>query len=113
MRQTLLIIAGSALATAAVVKASPALSEPLQPQAVAIIHTSDLDLSSKLGRRELELRLIHAAHEVCDTASDADLAGKNAAGQCRADVLARAHSRSIDLAANGKAQGDSAMVAAR
>ena len=107
MRQTLAIIAGSALATTAVIKAAPALSEPLQ--AVAIVHTGDLDLSTNVGRRELDLRLIHAAHEVCDTASDVDLAGKNKAPQCRAAVLARARARSAELAANGQ----SIVVAAR
>ena len=111
MRQSLLIIAGSALATAAVIKASPAYSEPLQPQAVAVVQTGDLDLSSKLGQRQLELRLVHAAHEVCDTASDLDLAGRNQAGQCRKDVLARARVRSAELAANGS--GEIRLVAAR
>ncbi|HEX8839843.1 MAG TPA: UrcA family protein [Sphingomicrobium sp.] len=113
MRQTLLIIAGSALATAAVIKASPALSEPVQPQAIAIVQTGDLDLSSDRGQRQLSLRLMHAAHEVCDTASDVDLAGRNKAGQCRADVLARARATSAELAANGNATGEIRLIAAR
>jgi UrcA family protein len=100
MKQTLLIIAGSALATAAVIKASPASSEPVRQEAVAIVQTGDLDLSSPSGRRQLDLRLVHAAHEVCDTASDVDLAGKSRAGQCRTDVLARARARTTELAAN-------------
>lgn len=109
MKQTLLIIAGSALAATAVIKATPARSEPAQPQTVAVVQTGDLDLSSATGRRELDLRLIHAAHEVCDTASDVDLAGKNGAGQCRADVLARARVRSVQLATRGQ----SLIIAAR
>ena len=109
MRQTLLIIAGSALAATAVIKATPALSEPAQPQTVAVVQTGDLDLSSATGRRELDLRLVHAAHEVCDTASDIDLAGKNNARQCRADVLARARVGSVQLATKGQ----SLIIAAR
>jgi len=113
MKQTLLIIAGSALATAAVIKASPASSEPLRPQAVAIVQTADFDLSSPSGRRQLDLRLVHAAHEVCDTASDADLAGKNTAGRCRTDVLARARSRTTELAVNRTPAGEMRLSAAR
>jgi len=111
MRQTLLIIAGSALATAAVIKASPALSQSVQPQTVAIVHTADLDLASATGRHDLDLRLMHAAHEVCDTAPDVDLAGQNRAGQCRADVLAQARVRSAELASRGS--GEMRLVAAR
>ncbi len=49
MRQTLKIIAVSALATAAVIKAVPAFAEPAQN--VSIVRTADLDLSSADGSR--------------------------------------------------------------
>ena len=97
MRQTLLIIAGLAFATAPAIPTAPAFSEPLQPQVVAIVSTSDLDLFSANGRRQLDLRLVHAAHEVCDTASNVDRVGENEAGKCRADVLARARARTAEL----------------
>lgn len=99
MKQTLKIIAVSALATAAVIKAVPALAEPAQN--VSIVRTADLDLTSKAGRVTLEHRLVIAAYEVCDTTSDADLAGKNSESQCRRDVLAKAHSDSRRLAILG------------
>ena len=113
MKQGLLIIVGSALATAVVIKASPALSEPPRQEAVAVVRTTDLDLSSQIGRRRLDLRLVHAAHEVCDTASDADLAGKNKAAQCRSDVLARARATSAELNASGNAPREIRLIAAR
>ena len=98
MKQTLKIIAVSALATAAVIKAAPGLSEPVSSQNVSIVRTSDLDLSTAKGRAELDHRLINAAYDVCGVASDADLAGKNIIRACRADVLAKARMRSEKLA---------------
>jgi UrcA family protein len=98
MRETLKIIAVSAIATAAVIKAVPAFSEPAPAQNVSIVHTKDLDLSTKAGRGTLDRRLVTAAFEVCGTASDADLSGKNQVRGCRADVLAKARAESEQLA---------------
>jgi UrcA family protein len=92
MKEMLKIIVVSALATAAAIKAVPALSEPLPEKNVAIVHTGDLDLSTASGRAALEHRLVTAAYEVCGDASDTDLAARNAARECRADVLAKARS---------------------
>jgi UrcA family protein len=99
MKQTLKIIAISALATAAVIKAVPAFAEPAPTQNVTIVQTGDLDLSTKVGRTALDHRLVTAAYEVCGTPSDSDLVGKNQARECRADVLASARARSGQLAA--------------
>jgi UrcA family protein len=101
MKQTLKIIAVSALATAAVIKAVPALAEPMATQNVSIVHTADLDLSSRTGREALDHRLIIAAYDVCGTASDVDLAGKNKVRQCRTDVLAKARAESGQIASRG------------
>ena len=101
MNQTLKIIAASALATAAVIKAVPALAETVPAQAVSIVHTADLDLSTASGREALDHRLITAAYDVCGTASDADLAGKNQVRACRAEVLAKARSESLQFATRG------------
>jgi UrcA family protein len=101
MKQTLKIIAVSALVTAAVIKATPLLAEPVPAQNISIVHTADLDLSSKAGREALDHRLINAAFDVCGTASDADLAGKNKARACRADVLAKARAEGEQLASRG------------
>ena len=101
MKQTLKIIAFSALATAAVIKAAPVLAEPVPAQIVSIVHTADLNLSTKAGREALDHRLVTAAFEVCGTASDVDLAGKNKVRACRTDVLAKARSDGEQLASRG------------
>ena len=102
MKDMLKIIAVSALATAAIIKAAPAFSEPALEQNVAIVHTADLDLSTAPGRATLEHRLVAAAYQVCESASDSDLAGKNKSRQCRAEVLAKAHSQEGQLAGGGR-----------
>lgn len=101
MKQTLKIIAASALATAIVIKAVPALADPARPQNSTIVHTADLDLSSKAGRSALDHRLVVAAREVCGTASDADLAGSNQVRSCRANVLAKARESGAEIASRG------------
>jgi UrcA family protein len=101
VKQTLKIIAVSAFATGAVIKAVPAFSEPAPAQNVSIVHTSDLDLSSGAGRAALDRRLVTAAFEVCGTASDADLSGQNQVRACRAAVLAKARAEGEQLASRG------------
>ena len=111
MPSPLKIAIASFLVTASAIKAAPALAEPTQPQNVAVVHTADLDLSTKIAQRELDHRLIVAAADVCGTASDADLAGQNALRQCRKDVLAKARaSKDAQLAAR---DGASLVLAAR
>jgi len=100
MKDMLKIIAVSALATAAVIKAVPAFSEPAPAKNVAIVRTADLDLSKASGRAALDHRLVTAAYEVCGAASDADLAAKNTVRECRAEVLAKARAESQRLASN-------------
>ena len=101
MKQTLRIILASFMATAAVIKAAPVLAEPVSAQNVSIVRTADLDLSTAAGRQALDQRLVAAARDVCGTASDADLAGKNQVRLCRTTVLA-------DARAKGQAIADSA-----
>jgi UrcA family protein len=112
MKQTLKIILGSALATAAVIKAMPVLAEPSSAQAVSIVRTADLDLSSAAGRRTLDHRLAIAATEVCGTAADVDLAGRNGVRQCVKDVIAQARLATSEFAAGRIVQRD-IRVAAR
>jgi UrcA family protein len=110
MKRTLGIILTSFLATAALIKGVPALAEQAPVQNVSIVHTSDLDLSSESGRRHLDERLVIAARDVCGSASDVDLAGKNQVRACRADVLAKARGDVRQIASrDGK---DSILVAA-
>lgn len=101
MKQTLKIIAASALATAAVIKAVPALAETAPTQSVSIVHTADLDLSTAAGRNTLDHRLVNAAYDVCGDASNVDLVGTNNVRACRADVLAKARAESRQLASRG------------
>ena len=98
MKQTLKIIAASALVTGVLWRAVPALAEEA-PRNVAVVQTADLDLSSKAGARILDRRLVIAAREVCGTASDADLVGKNRVAACRDEVLSEARATGARLAA--------------
>lgn len=87
------IVIASALITAAGIKTAPALAETIavQPEiAVSIVRTADLDLSTDSGRRQLDRRIASAARDVCGTASDADVEGKNKVRECRGEVLAKA-----------------------
>jgi UrcA family protein len=101
MKQTLKIIAVAALATAAVIKAAPALAERAPAQNITIVHTGDLDLSTAAGRAAHDHRLVNAAFDVCGTAADVDLAGRNKVRACRAEVLAKARNTSAQLARRG------------
>jgi UrcA family protein len=86
------------VAAAGLLSAAPVVAEPLTGQNVSIVSTAGLDLSSAAGRAALDHRLVIAADELCGTPSDADLAGKNRARECRAAVLAQARSASAELA---------------
>jgi len=75
------------LATLLAFTATPALAEP--PVTVSTtVQTADLDLSSQAGQQALNHRLALAAKEVCGTASDVDVAGKNDVRRCRTETLA-------------------------
>ena len=67
--------------------AAPALAETPQI-ATSVVETADLDLSSQSGQQALDRRLNQAVKEVCGTASDVDVAGKNDVRRCRVDTLA-------------------------
>jgi UrcA family protein len=109
MSKAIHIIAASFLITAVAIKAAPAIAEPAAPAIhVSLVHTADIDLSTSSGQRALTARLAHAASEVCGTASDADLAGKNEDRKCRADVLAKANDQREQLLA---AAGRGAQIA--
>ncbi len=70
---------------------TPAAGQAAEPEMVtSIVATADLDLTTVDGQRALDRRIVRAAREVCGTASDADLAGKNDVRQCRAETIAKA-----------------------
>jgi UrcA family protein len=89
--------------TAAAIKAAPAFAEPTASPdvSVSIIQTADLDLSTSAGRHSLDRRLVRAASEVCGTASEVDLVGKNKVAACRHSVLAEARAKGEQLARQG------------
>ena len=98
------------LATLLALTATPALAEP-PVIATATVQTADLDLSSQAGQAALDHRLSQAVKEVCGTASDVDIAGKNEVRRCRVDTLANlAAERDQRVAA---ASGSPIKVAAR
>jgi UrcA family protein len=102
MKQAIQIAAAAFLITAAALKTAPALAEPVtSPEVnVALVHTADLDLSTQAGQRQLDSRLVQAARDVCGTASDVDLEGKNQVRHCRNEVLARANAQRDQLLAS-------------
>jgi UrcA family protein len=85
------------IASAATITPTVAAAEPVT--VTSIVPTADLDLSSEAGRRQLDLRIVHAARLVCGEASTADLAGHNAARQCRTHTIAQAASQREQLIA--------------
>ena len=92
MKNSILYGLSSALITALALKAAPALAQavPAGETYVAIVKTADINLGSEAGRRQLDRRLAQAAREVCGTASDTDVEGKNEVRKCRDETLARA-----------------------
>ena len=101
MKQSITIFAASAAITAGLMLAKPALAEPVQPAQtfVSLVKTADLDLRTDAGREALNHRLANAAREVCGTASDVDIKGKNDVRRCRNDTLARASSQTDSVLA--------------
>ena len=66
----------------------PALAEPAG-NVSSIVKTADLNLSSQSGQRALERRLDRAVAEVCGTASDVDIEGKNDIRRCKDETYAQ------------------------
>ena len=73
-----------------------AIASPVAAQAeleTRVVAVADLDLASDAGRQALDRRLTRAVVEVCGTASDVDLAGKNDVRDCRVRTLADARAQ--------------------
>jgi UrcA family protein len=97
------------IATLLAFTATPALAEPITVS--SFVETADLDLSSAKGQRALDRRLELAVKEVCGTASDVDIAGKNEVRRCRVDTLAKVTGERDQRIA--RASGEPIEVAAR
>lgn len=82
---------------------TPTVAQAFEPVTVtSIVRTADLDLSSPAGQQELDRRIVEAAREVCGTASDVDLEGKNAVRDCRQQTIAQASAQREQLLAAAK-----------
>ena len=100
MKNPFVLAIASAIITAGLIKAAPALAETPAPNVnVSYVQTADLNLASEGGQRALDRRLAQAAREVCGTASDSDLVGQNKARECRDEAIARAASERDSLLA--------------
>lgn len=82
----LLILA--ALAAASFGQPAFAQTAPAAAPRTAVVQHSDLDLRSESGTKALDRRIWRAVVEVCGTASDFDLSGKNDVRECRRDTKA-------------------------
>lgn len=80
--QKLLILA--ALAAVSIGQPVSAQTAPANPS-VAVAH-KDLNLRTEAGTKALDRRIWRAVVEVCGTAPDFDVAGKNDVRQCRRDT---------------------------
>jgi UrcA family protein len=115
MKKSFYIALVSALITGGLIKAAPALAQTQSAPAVevSLVHTADIDVSTEAGQRQLDRRLSIAAREVCGTASDADLAGKNDVRACRAETLAKARLQTQSLMATAGRGTTIAITASR
>jgi UrcA family protein len=94
--QKLLILA--ALAAVSIGQPVSAQTAPANPS-VAVAHR-DLDLRTEVGTKALDRRIWRAVVEVCGTAPDFDIAGKNDVRQCRRDTRALASAQADVVVAN-------------
>ena len=102
MKHSILYALFSALVTALILALTPTpvhAQSANAPAEVRLVPTSDLNLTTEAGQRQLEQRVVRAAREVCGQASDADPAGKNQIRKCRENAIARASSQGEELVA--------------
>ena len=82
----------------------PALAQDAPATRTAVVEHRDLDLSTDKGVRTLDRRIWRAVVEVCGTAPDYDLEGKNDVRECRRDTR-RLASAEAELAIAEAKQG--------
>jgi UrcA family protein len=100
--RTISLFALALIASAATI--TPIVAAAAEPvAATSIVRTADLDLTSPVGQQELDRRIALAAREVCGTASDVDLEGKNAVRHCREQTIAEAAAQREQLLASARA----------
>lgn len=115
MKHSIYLALSSALVTALAISAAPVFAQThageVQTHA-SVVSTADLDLGTSAGQRRLQQRLARAARDVCGTASDADLEGKNLVRKCRDEAIARAASQRFAVMAASE-RGAVITIAAR
>lgn len=92
--------------------AAPVFAAPAPAQHRVVVRTSDLNLATASGQRQLDRRLARAVVDACGAASTADLAGSNDVRRCRTETassLLANRERLIELAS----RSPSIVVAAR
>jgi UrcA family protein len=99
-------------ALAAILPLVPATASPTVTNRV-VVSFQDLDLGSVRGRAALDRRIARAAEEVCGTASEADLAARNAVRRCRAGTVEIGRAEAYRIAAAIQAAGPTRLAANR
>lgn len=100
MKKALTIVFASALITTGAIKAAPAFAQEPANEVNVLVRTADLNLATSQGQRKLERRLAQAARDVCGTASDVDIAGKNEVRKCRDETLEKAREQRDEVLAS-------------
>jgi UrcA family protein len=91
----------------------PAYAEPASTQRTAFIHHSDLDLATKSGQDRLKHRIWRAAANVCGTAHEFDLEGKNEVRKCRRETAQVASAQADELVAAARGSQPIRLTAAQ
>jgi UrcA family protein len=115
MKNPFVLAIASAIITAGVIKAVPALAEtPAAEQTyVSYVKTADLNLASERGQQALDRRLAQAAREVCGVPSDSDLVGQNKVRECRKDAIENVGSKRDAMLAAARRGAVIAITASR
>jgi UrcA family protein len=71
----------------------PAFAQTGSANATVLVQHSDLDLRTEAGTKALDRRIWRAAVDVCGSASDFDLEGKNNVRECRLETRLIAKAR--------------------
>ncbi len=99
MQKLLILAALAAISFGQPAAAQTAPASPAVRPSVAVAH-KDLDLRTEAGARALDRRIWRAVVDVCGTAPDFDITGKNDVRQCRRDTRVVASAQAEQVIAN-------------
>lgn len=104
-------IALTLAALAAETLVTPAFGQDIAPPPrTQIVRHADLDLRRAADIRRLDRRIAIAVRAACGTASDLDLAGRNAVTRCRKDTEAALSARRAQAIAAAKGDANVALA---